>query len=368
MHAEKAYSMTSTILIAAGGTGGHVFPALAVAETLRRKKYSVIWVGTARGIETTVVPKNNFPLFFIHARGIRGKGWLQTLWMPFVLCFALCEAIVLILKQRPSIVLGMGGYVSGPVGLAAFLLRIPLVIQEQNARAGFTNRWLSKFATYILTGFPKTFPENTKTIWTGNPIRAEIAELNPINKTITPPDKPLHLLILGGSLGASILNTVLPQTMSLLKNEVRPIIWHQTGTQALITTQQAYQQYDIPAKVEAFIHKMAEAYTWADLVVCRAGALTIAELTAVGLGAILVPFPYATEDHQTQNARYLSEANAAILLPQTQLLPKTLADNLQRFHDNRSLLEQMGKKSATLAQNHATSIVANHVLRALKND
>lgn len=358
--------MKSTILIAAGGTGGHVFPALAVAEQLRSQKHSVIWVGTVRGIETTVVPAKNFPLFFIHARGMRGKGWLQSLWMPFVLCFALCEAIVLIAKQRPSIVLGMGGYVSGPVGLAAFLLRIPLVIQEQNARAGFTNRWLAKIAARICTGFPKTFPQNTKTIWTGNPIRAEIALLSQVKKNSTPQDKPLHLLILGGSLGASVLNTTLPQAIALLISEAQPHIWHQTGTEAVITTQQAYQNYKIFAKVEAFIHPMAEAYTWADLVICRAGALTIAELTAVGLGAILVPFPHATEDHQTQNARYLSEANAAILLPQTQLSPEGLADILQRFHYDRTLLEQMGKKSATLARNHATTEVATHVLRVLE--
>lgn len=349
------------ILIAAGGTGGHVFPALAVAEALRKKEVPVIWVG-AHGIEQKVVPAHHFPLFLIHVSGLRGKGWRRALWMPFLLSFALLEAVFLILKHKPRLVLGMGGYVSGPVGIAAFLLRVPLVIQEQNAIAGFTNRWLAKIATRVLAGFPGAFPPNDKTFYTGNPIRQEIEQLFGKPKTITPPPKPFRLLILGGSLGAHALNQIVPVAMALLEPGVRPEIWHQTGAREIAAIQQVYQNSQIEAKTEAFIQDMTRAYLWADLVVCRAGAITIGELTQVGGGALLVPFPHAIDDHQTHNARYLSEAGAAILLPQSSLTPQTLADLLRQFHHNRSDLEQMGSASAKLARPHVTDEVVTRVL------
>lgn len=354
-----------TVLIAAGGTGGHVFPALAVAQALQKQGISVGWVGTAHGLETKVVPTCGFPLFLIHASALRGKGRLRVLWVPFLIFFAFIESVFLILKKRPAVVLGMGGYVSGPVGVAAFLLRVPLVIQEQNRIAGFTNHHLAKIATRTLTGFPNTFPQNGKTFWTGNPIRSEIVQTWKGVRHITPFDKPLQLLILGGSLGAHVFNQTVPAAVALLNLEVRPLIWHQTGAREKGSVQAAYQESRVQARAEAFIHDMAEAYRWADLVICRAGALTISELTIAGVGAVLVPFPYATDDHQTCNAQYLSEAQAAILLPQSQLTPGRLSDLLFHLHQNRDELKRMGEKSAALARIDATDEVVKVVLSFL---
>jgi UDP-N-acetylglucosamine--N-acetylmuramyl-(pentapeptide) pyrophosphoryl-undecaprenol N-acetylglucosamine transferase len=327
--------MAGPILIMAGGTGGHVFPALAVAELLRARHSEVEWLGTRRGIEAGLVPDRGFRLHCIRVSGLRGKGFLSWLLAPFRLAVALFDALRLMRRLEPELVLGMGGFASGPGGLAAWLLRRPLVIHEQNSVAGLTNRLLAGIAREVLEAFPGSFSGRVETRVIGNPVRPEIAALPDPSKRFAERSGPLRLLVLGGSQGALVLNETVPQAIALLAEHERPVVRHQAGRSTIDEAREAYAKAGLPVELEEFIDDMAGAYAWADFVVCRAGALTIAELAAAGLGSILVPFPSAVDDHQTRNAQYLVDADAAVLIPQKALGPGSLAAELRKWTKGR---------------------------------
>lgn len=320
------------VLIMAGGTGGHVFPALAVAERLRAMGWPVHWLGTQAGLEARVVPPTGIPVHWISVKGLRGKGLVRKLTAPFMLLWALLQAARVLLKVRPVAVLGMGGFTTGPGGIMAWLLRRPLVIHEQNSVAGLTNRLLAPFAGRVLEAFPGSLKQAQLT---GNPVRGSIAAL-----TFTPPDcegRRPRLLVVGGSLGAKVLNDLVPAALAGIAASQRPEVWHQTGLKLIDAAREAYRAAGVEVRLDAFIDDMAEAYQWADLVLCRAGALTIAELAAVGVASILVPYPYAVDDHQTGNAHYLVDAGAAVLLPQSELDVARLQQELRLLQQPRQL-------------------------------
>ncbi len=348
------------ILIMAGGTGGHVYPALAVADSLREQAVQILWLGTSNGLEARVVPENGYTLSTIKVAGLRRKGILRLLLAPLTIAVALMQSIKIIYQFKPDAVLGMGGYISGPGGIAAWILRIPLYIHEQNAIAGLTNRLLSPLATFVMQGFPNTFEAGNRVQTTGNPVRKEIVELSECSKSENDEKKEaICLLVLGGSLGARALNQTVPEAISTLDSESRLQVWHQTGTQHLQQTKEIYKELGLKeARVDAYIDNMANAYEWADLVLCRAGALTLAELCVVGMASVLVPFPYAVDDHQTANAQHLNEAGAAVLVPESELDAGNLATLLGGFCMARSRLKVMAEKARKLAYLKATSQVA----------
>lgn len=347
------------ILIMAGGTGGHVYPALAVALQLRGQGIEVKWLGTAGGLEHQLVPKQGFELMTIDIGGLRGKGRLQLLFAPLRLCRALVQALRVLRRFRPDAVLGMGGYASGPGGIATWLMRIPLYIHEQNAIAGMTNRLLAPFAHLILEGLPGAFRGNERALTIGNPVREEILALNNIAGNDRGEQDPFRLLVLGGSQGAKALNDSVPPALALLREDIQIMVWHQTGNRHHQQTEKLYADTaNTEARVDAYIDDMAGAYAWADLVLCRAGALTLAELCVAGLASILVPFPYAVDDHQTANARVLSERGAAVLLPESELQAGVLSSLLESFYSTPSRLKDMAKKAGELARPDATSRVA----------
>lgn len=342
------------VLIMAGGTGGHVFPALAVAHELMGLGVPVIWMGTRQGMEAGLVAKANIPMHWIHVSGLRGKGIFRMLMAPFILLKALSEAAMILHNTRPRVVLGMGGFVAGPGGLMAWLMRYPLVIHEQNRIAGLTNRCLAPLATRVLEAFPGSLKPSGKTLCLGNPVRAGISAVEPPQQRLAQRSGMLRVLVLGGSLGAQVLNELMPKVFQRCVCEVR----HQAGSRGLAEAQQAYHELGLATQAEAFIDDMAAAYAWADVVVCRAGALTIAELTAVGVASILVPYPHAVDDHQTANAHYLSDEGAAILLSQTDFQVDTVIDLLTRFVADRALLLNMACVARSLAQPQATQNIA----------
>jgi len=346
------------VLIMAGGTGGHVFPALAVAAELTGLGVSVAWLGTDQGLEARVVPAAGYSLTAIRVSGLRGKGLLRVLFAPFMLAVAMLQALRVFLRLRPLAVLGMGGFAAGPGGLVAWLLRRPLLIHEQNSVPGLTNRLLAPLARVVLEGFPGSLPTSRRAVAVGNPVRAPIAALAAPESRFAGRSGALHLLVIGGSLGAQALNRVLPQAIARLPVELRPQVHHQTGQAEVSGVQQSYRELGCEARVEAFIEDMAAAYAWADLVVCRAGALTVAELAAAGVGSILVPYPHATDDHQTGNAHYLADAGAALLMPQSQLTSDWLADTLARFARQRDTLLAMARRARELARPDAARRVA----------
>ena len=346
----------------AGGTGGHVFPGLAVAEELRDRGVEITWLGTRRGVEAQLVPAHDFPIRFIDISGLRGKkGLLGKLKAPLQLLRAVWQALVVVRSVRPDSVLGLGGFASGPGGVAAWLLRKPLVIHEQNAVAGTTNRLLARVTTRALEAFPGSLPDAEHC---GNPIRKEISSIlapeqrhlgGARNKNAGRP----RLLILGGSLGALAINKVVPPGVAKLSPEMLPEIRHQTGRDHLEVTRQAYDKVGVPADTSAFIDDMAEAYAWADLVICRAGALTVSELTAAGIGSILIPFPFAIDDHQTVNASWLVDHKAALLIPQDALNEADLASLLTELLNDRERLLGMARAARALSRPQATADVAN---------
>ena len=355
------------IMVMAGGTGGHVFPALAVADELRARGVEVSWLGTRRGLEAEVVPKAGFPIDYINVTGLRGKGALSWLLAPLKLVLALVQSWHVMRRRHPAAVLGMGGFVTGPGGLAAWLLRRPLLIHEQNAHAGLTNRLLAPLAARVLQAFPGTFARQD-VAHTGNPLRRSfVANFDAELKTATTPGTaphqhggPLRLLVVGGSLGAMRLNEVVPAALAQLAPEWRPEVWHQSGKQHIEVARAAYQAVGVDAKVEPFIDDMAAAYQWADIVLCRAGAMTIAELAAAGVASILVPFPFAVDDHQTANAHYLADRGAAVLIPQPELSASRLADLLDGL--TPEVLHKMGVAARELALPQATQQVADECL------
>jgi UDP-N-acetylglucosamine--N-acetylmuramyl-(pentapeptide) pyrophosphoryl-undecaprenol N-acetylglucosamine transferase len=353
--------MTGGVLIMAGGTGGHVFPALAVAERLRGEGVEVVWMGTRRGLEAQVVPNAGIPIEWVSIGGLRGKGALGWLAAPFRLGGALAQALAILVRRRPIAVLGMGGFVAGPGGVAAYLLRRPLLIHEQNAVAGLTNRLLARLASRALEAFPGAL--GGRAVHTGNPVRPEIAALTSPEQRMTGRTGRVRLLVLGGSLGARALNALVPQALRAMAAERRPEVRHQAGTRNLEEALRGYREAGVEAEVVPFITDMAEAYGWADLVVCRAGALTVAELAAAGVGAILVPFPYAVDDHQTHNAAYLVEGGAARLVQERELTPAALAAMLEALVDRARLLE-MATAARRLARPDAAQRVAELCLEA----
>lgn len=344
------------MLVMAGGTGGHVFPALAVAAALRDRGHTVEWLGTRAGIEAELVPANGFVLYTINVAGVRGKGVGAKLMAPLQIARALWQAVAVVRAVRPAVVLGLGGFASGPGGLAAKLLGIPLVIHEQNAVAGTTNRILARFATRVLEAFPGAL---NKGEFTGNPVRADISAIAAPQQRGLGARKPLHLLVLGGSLGATAINSLVPRALSLLSHDKRPQVRHQCGRKNVDATTAAYRGVGVEAQVEPFIADMAEAYEWADFVVCRAGALTVSELAAAGVGALLIPFPAAIDDHQTKNGQWLANHNAAIVLRQSDLTPTVLVNELEQLIDSPVRLLAMANNSRALAKADATARVAD---------
>ncbi|MCV6588446.1 MAG: undecaprenyldiphospho-muramoylpentapeptide beta-N-acetylglucosaminyltransferase [Marinobacterium sp.] len=354
-----------TVLIMAGGTGGHVFPALATAQLLQQQGVNVEWLGTATRIEARVVPDAGIKLHCIDVEGLRGKGRLSLLGAPFRLLKALRQAVTVLNRVQPDAVLGMGGFASGPGGLAAWLQRRPLVIQEQNAFAGMTNRVLSRLAMTVAEAFGGAFRRSLDTQVTGNPVRGPILELPEPQQRMAGRAGPIRLLVVGGSLGARAINERLPEALAHLPVEQRPEVWHQTGAQHLEVTRELYDQHQVTARVEPFIERMDNAYGWADLVICRAGALTVSELAIAGVASILVPYPFAVDDHQTANAGYLTATGAAVCVQQNVLTVEKLVELLCQYNQREQLLD-MAVKARKLARPDAGDTVAALVQEAMQ--
>ncbi len=352
------------ILVMAGGTGGHVYPALAVAQALQQESREIVWLGTHAGLESRVVPAAGIAMEWISVKGLRRKGISALILAPFRLLLALVQSLRVMRKHRPAAVLGMGGFVSGPGGLAAWLTRRPLVIHEQNAIAGLTNRLLARLARVVLQAFPGSFSTRVKTETVGNPVRADIAALDEPAMRYAGREGPLRLLVLGGSQGALALNKAVPAALALLPDELRPVVRHQAGGRTIKEAQAAYAARNIEVELQPYIEDMAEAYAWADLVVCRAGALTVAELSAAGLPAIFVPYPSAVDDHQTANARPMTDAGAAALVPEKDLSDETLAGLLRHWLASRDALLQRALKSRALARPDALRRITDYCLEA----
>jgi UDP-N-acetylglucosamine--N-acetylmuramyl-(pentapeptide) pyrophosphoryl-undecaprenol N-acetylglucosamine transferase len=347
-----------TYLLMAGGTGGHVYPALATAKALQHSGDSVVWMGSSNGMEQAIVRAEGIPFNGLSIKGLRGKGALSFVLAPFRLLYSLIQALNVMRKVKPDCVLGMGGFASGPGGVAARLFGKPLVIHEQNSVAGMTNRWLSRIANQVLEAFPHSFPAEVDAQLTGNPLRADIAQMYYEAKPLVEAGKTVKILVLGGSLGAVRLNESVPLAISSLEESIRPEVWHQTGKHKYAETEACYQREGVTARVTEFIDEMDEAYRWADFVICRAGALTISELCAVGLGAILVPYPYAVDDHQTLNAVTMESAGAAWILPQLDLDPGTLAGILAPLLQKPERIQKLSNAAKKLGKPDATELVA----------
>ncbi|AMX02063.1 undecaprenyldiphospho-muramoylpentapeptide beta-N-acetylglucosaminyltransferase [Microbulbifer thermotolerans] len=340
-------------LLMAGGTGGHVFPALAVANALREQGAAIEWLGTARGIEAQLIPDVDIPLHCISVEGVRGKGKLALLKAPLQILRAILQARAVVKKVQPDAVLGFGGFATGPGGVAARLAGIPLIIHEQNAVAGTTNRLLARIANRVLEAFPSGLPGARQV---GNPVRSEIAQL-PEPQVRIGKESPLRLLVLGGSLGAVAINELVPQAIALLGEDLRPRVVHQAGKRHLDIAREAYRQAGVEAEVTPFIADMAAAYGAADLIICRAGALTVSEIAAAGVGAIMVPFPFAIDDHQTKNGEWLAQAGAAIVIQQEDLDAEKLAMLLKTLFAEPEKLLAMAEAARRVAKTDATARV-----------
>ena len=336
------------ILVMAGGTGGHVYPALAVARALEAHSQDIVWLGTHRGLESTVVPNAGIDIEWISVKGLRRKGIAALFIAPFQLAWALLQALGVIFRRRPAAVLGMGGFVSGPGGLAAWLTRRPLVIHEQNAAAGLTNRLLARLARVVLQAFPGSFNSSVVAETVGNPVREDIAAVAAPADRFNARSGPLRLLVLGGSQGALTLNTTVPAALSKLAADERPVLRHQCGSRTLDIARAAYAEANVEVELVPFIDDMAATYAWADLVVCRAGALTVAELCAVGLPALFIPYPAAVDDHQTANARPMVDAGAAVIIDESMLNADVLAGQLREWLSNRQELLDKAEKAHRL--------------------
>ncbi|MDO8893278.1 MAG: undecaprenyldiphospho-muramoylpentapeptide beta-N-acetylglucosaminyltransferase [Sulfurimicrobium sp.] len=357
--------MNRTIMIMAGGTGGHVMPALAVADYLRNEGWKIVWLGTRNGMEATLVPQHGYEMAWINFSGLRGKGLLRTAILPVQLLAAFFQSFRAIMTHRPHVVLGMGGYPAFPGGMMAALLARPLVVHEQNSIAGLTNRVLACLADKVLVAFPDAFKGKkdkplpcgkADTEWCGNPVRAGIAAIAEPEVRLAGREGLLRLLVVGGSLGAAALNERVPQAVAMIPAEQRPNIVHQSGTRNIEALRANYQAAGVAAECKAFIDNMAEQYAWADIVICRSGALTVAEVAAAGVASVLVPYPHAVDDHQTTNARFLSESGAAILIQQSELNAERLALLLQELTRDRLLA--MAQKARALAKPDAARQVA----------
>ncbi len=344
----------------AGGTGGHVIPGIAVAQALRQQGHSVFWMGTPSGIEAKLVPEQQITFYSIEIKSLRGKSLIRKLFMPYLLLKAIWQARIILLKLKPDAVISMGGFVAGPGGIAAWLLGINLYVHEQNAIAGLTNRVLAKFAKKVFIAFPNTqklaiAPD--KIIQTGNPVRADIMAIAAPGMRTIGSHPRLRILVLGGSLGAKAINQTVPKALALLPHDKKPEVWHQTGEAHLTEAKQYYLDNKIEANVVPYIHDMAKAYQFADIVICRAGALTVSELAAAGIASILIPFPHAVDDHQTANAQFLTKTGAAILVSQHSLTPEYLAALILKYIDHPETCLEMAMRARALAKNNATAQV-----------
>lgn len=346
-------TQTRTLLVMAGGTGGHVFPGLAVANFLRVQGWKVVWLGNPEGMEATLVPKYDIPMVYVRFGGLRGKGWMTKLLLPFKLLRAFWQSLRAIRRVRPNIVLGMGGYITFPAGLMASLVGRPLVLHEQNSVAGLANRVLARVADKVLLAFPQTLPGGE---WVGNPIRADFDGLADPSVRYGARTGPLRVLVVGGSLGAAVLNDVVPKALAKLPREARPQVVHQAGVKHISTLQANYAAAGVMVEAVPFIDDMVSAYADADLVICRAGAMTVAEVAAAGIAALFVPFPHAVDDHQTSNARFLADEGAAILIDQRELSADRLAEWLRA--QTRETLLAIAQKAKALAKPDATEQVA----------
>jgi len=346
--------VSKTILIMAGGTGGHVFPRLAVADEMRGRGWHVVWMGARGGIESRLVPAHGYPVEWIRAAALRGKGMAAALLLPLNLLIGFWQSARTIFRIRPDVVLGMGGYVAFPGGMMASLLARPLAVHEQNAIAGLANRVLAGIADRSMTAFPGALKNAD---WTGNPVRAEIACMPRPAQRYAGRSGPLRLLVVGGSLGAQALNEAMPKALALLPESGRPSVLHQAGEKNLEALKSSYRSAGVHGELVAFIDDMARRYAEADLVICRAGAMTIAELSAGGMASVLVPYPHAVDDHQSANARFLSAQGAAILVPQEKLAPGSLADLIGSL--DRGTLLAMAEKAKVLGKPEAARAVAD---------
>jgi UDP-N-acetylglucosamine--N-acetylmuramyl-(pentapeptide) pyrophosphoryl-undecaprenol N-acetylglucosamine transferase len=352
------------VLIMAGGTGGHVFPALALARLLRSASHEVVWLGTQRGLEARVVPAEQIPIEWLSMSGVRGKGVLTLLLAPFKLAWSVWQALGVMRRRQPALVVGFGGFVTGPGGVAAWLTRRPLVIHEQNAIAGYSNRMLAHLARRVLTAFPQSFPAGVDAQVVGNPVRADIVMQPPPAERFARREGALRLLVVGGSLGASRLNTVVPFAVEQSGLELH--VRHQAGERGLDSARAAYEEAGVSADISAFITDMAQAYADADLVICRAGALTVSELAAVGVASILVPFPAAVDDHQTVNAQYLVREGAAVLIADRDLTPARLASELKLLCAGRGKLLAMAERARLVAKPRAAEDLAAACMQQLE--
>lgn len=346
--------MSKCIVIMAGGTGGHVFPALAVAQYLMEKGWQVSWVGTKKGLESRVIPEHGIDIDWLSVSGIRGKGFMAKLTAFWGLIKACFQSFAILRRRKPDVVLGMGGFASGPGGLMARLLGIPLVIHEQNRVPGTTNRLLARIASRVLEAFPDSFNKKISAVCTGNPLRKDF--LTAPNDQSRELDRRLRILVFGGSQGAKILNEIVPEAMALLKDvEIR----HQTGAVMREQVAARYQQLSIDAEVSAFINDMVEAYRWADVVICRSGAMTVSEVAAMGVPAIFIPLPNAIDDHQVANARFLTEIGAGMLLLQQDLNASALAEKINSIRAQLQTMAHLAKQCARL---DATDVVADYCM------
>ncbi len=358
MTTETHAHIPQKILIIASGTGGHIIPALAVAQCLATKPTELHWLGTSHGLEQRLVPTDRITMHAIQAYGVRGKGLLGWSVAPLRMLRAFWQARRILKQIRPTVVVGFGGFVTLPAGLAARWLGIPLIIQEQNAIAGWSNKLLAVLAIQIYEGFPHTFRH---AVASGNPVRMDIVQIPPPMQRLADRQGPLRLLICGGSQGAAIFNRILPEALAQFSAEQCPEVWHSAGKNQAATTAAAYRELGIKSRVVEFIDDMASAYAWADLVICRAGALTIAELTAAGVGSILIPYPFAAGDHQSKNAAWLVNGQAALAIRQDNLQAQSLANLLMSLQKDRSRLLAMAEAARRLAMPHAADTVAEGV-------
>ena len=355
MNAALAPLNARPVMILAGGTGGHIFPGIAVAQALREREVPVVWMGSAGGMETRLVPAHGIAIDTLRIRGLRGKGTLTLLAAPFKLVRAVFEALAILRRQHPRSVLSMGGFAAGPGGVAAWLLRRPLIVHEANRAPGFTNRLLARIARRVLCGFPDSFARGGEVV--GNPVRAEVAALPPPAQRFAGRNGAMRVLVLGGSQGARGLNAAVPKAIAQL-HEMEIVVRHQCGEALRAEAEAAYAQAGVEATIEPFIHDMAVAYAWADLLICRAGAMTLAEVCAAGIAALLVPFPAAVDDHQTRNAEYLVERGAARLLPQSDDLADRLQAALRELLPDRARLLAMAEAARAAALPDAAAHVA----------
>lgn len=344
----------STLMVMAGGTGGHVYPAMAVADHLKAEGWNIVWLATEGGMENRLIAGKGYDVAVIRMRGVRGKGILRKLVAPLQVLFACVQSYKALRQYCPNVVLGMGGFAAFPGGLTAWLLRRPLIIHEQNSIAGLTNRVLAHFARRVLAAFPSAFGDKAELV--GNPVRADIAALPTPEQRLAGRIGPIRLLVVGGSLGAQALNEMVPEALAMLPEDARPEVIHQAGEKHIDVLRDNYRKAGVAAETRAFIEDMAATYAWADMVICRAGALTIAELSAAGIASVLVPFPHAVDDHQTWNAHYLADNGAAVLLPQTDMTPEKLAQLIAGF--DREELFAMSQRARALGKPQATATVA----------